>query len=120
MITKTQPSESSASTRSYLTDEVIVQAADGTEKYGNVADAAQIQDNRIQVVYLNGESELVEGEIFGTWRGDWTLWLDTGQGILKVDPAEGPMTFPHEIRFGYDGRDHQRAGQIKRLKRHDL
>jgi len=89
-------------------------------KFPNVADAVQIQEDCVQVVFLDGSSELIEGRLFGVWRGDWKLWLKTSKGILKVDPAEGPMTYPQEIRFRYDETERQRVGEISRLKRSDL
>jgi hypothetical protein len=105
--------------------DVVLLTPDSDQKYPNTADAAEVTEGRTQVVSLGGEGEIVDGRIFGVWKGTWKMWLDTGDGILTVDPVEAPiMTYAaggiDYIRFTYDGTEREQAGRIKRLKRADL
>ncbi|QRV15078.1 hypothetical protein JMJ58_19555 [Haloterrigena salifodinae] len=99
--------------------------SDGTPEFPNIADAAEVTEGRTQLVNLGGEGEMVDGRIFGVWKGTWKMWLDTGEGILNADPVEAPiMTYPagsrDVIRFTYDGVEREQYGRVKRLKRADL
>ncbi|NUC72600.1 hypothetical protein HTZ84_09805 [Haloterrigena sp. SYSU A558-1] len=105
--------------------DIILLTPDGDQKYPNTADAAEVTEGRTQVVDLGGEGEMVDGRIFGVWKGTWKMWLDTGEGMLTVDPVEAPiMTYPSGagdvIRFTYDGVEREQYGRLKRLKRADL
>ncbi|WP_074793256.1 hypothetical protein [Haloferax larsenii] len=99
---------------------------DGDKRFSQVADIAEVTEERVQVVYLDGSREMVDGYIFAVFEGAWQMWLDTGSGILRVDPAEGPiLTLPFTsdsdlIKFQYDGLKRSHGGRIKRLKRSDL
>ena len=104
---------------------MILLTPDGDRQYPNSADAAEVTTGRTQVADLDGESEIIEGRIFGVWEGDWKMWLDGGEGILHVEPAEAPiMTYPTAagdvVRFTYDGVEREQSGRLKRLKRYDL
>ncbi|WP_200531574.1 MULTISPECIES: hypothetical protein [unclassified Halorubrum] len=99
---------------------------DGAVGYRDVADAAEVTEGRVQLVFLNGETEMADGQIFAVWEDEWKMWLDTGRGIINAEPVTGPiLTLPYTktndlIKFDYDGYEQRKAGRIKRLKRADL
>lgn len=128
MTTTTQANESSKSTKSEETwrRELHLMTDDGSVSYPDVADAAEVSEGRVQLVFLDGETEMVDGQIFATWENDWKLWMDTGRGIIHAEPVSAPiLTLPYTkkndlIKFDYDGYENRKAGRIKRLKRYDL
>lgn len=126
MTTKTQTNESSKSTKRQQAREVTVMSDDGTTGYPEVADAAEVTEGRVQLAFLDGRTEMVDGFLFAVFEGTWKMWMDDGRGILKAAPVESPiLTLPFTsetdvIQFEYDGYEQQKAGRIKRLKRYDL
>lgn len=99
---------------------LVIDTGDGLDKRRDVADVAEVSEGRLQVVTLDGETEMVDGHLFGGF-GYWKMWLDDGRGIATVDPAFSPLTMPGDyIAFDYDGLRHEKYGDVLRLRRPDL
>ena len=93
---------------------------DGIETLTDVGDIAEISDGRLVVASIDGDSEMIDGQIFAA-SGRWKMWHEGVNGSVETYLAHDPTTLPDDdVRFQHQtetllyGRD--RAGRIKRLK----
>lgn len=103
--------------------DIFIMTDDGVVSLSNVADIAEVSEDRLMVADLDGDQEMIDGSIFGA-RGTWKMWHCGPNGETKQYVSKDPMTMPTDfIRFQSEQHDRlqlTRAGRIKRLKQRGL
>jgi hypothetical protein len=97
---------------------LFLRRAETIDSIETVADVAEVTPDRLQIAYLNGEREMVDGQIFGAC-GDWKIWLEHPKSGIETHVGTYPITLPSDV-IAIDGGKTQREGRLKRLKRADL
>lgn len=101
---------------------ILIKSDSGIDEVPETGDAIQTSENRIRLVSLDSQSELVDGWLFGA-RGKYTVWLKTphGREVEKHSKIADPITSPDDdvlFQNGVDGAVMRRSGDIARLKIH--
>ena len=85
------------------------------ETIEHIVDVAEIAEERLQIAYDDGETEIRDGMIFGA-TGVWKIWLFGDDEQIEKHESNYPITLPND-NIGMNGSRIQRPGCIKRLKR---